>query len=88
MQRVTEHWLSRGNTKTFTGRYQCYWLIYFEDFDYVDDAITREKEIKGWNREKKLALIKATNPTLKLLNFELFPTWPPENACHRKDLNR
>jgi putative endonuclease len=38
-------------------------LVYFESFQYVRDAIAREKEIKGWRRSTKVALIEARNPT-------------------------
>jgi putative endonuclease len=46
----------------FTVRYNCDRLVWFEAFHEVSDAILREKELKGWRREKKLALINATNP--------------------------
>ena len=48
-QRVIEHYLTRGENKTFAGRCFCYWLVYYEDFQYVDDAIAREKEVKKRN---------------------------------------
>jgi putative endonuclease len=38
-------------------------LVYFQSFQNVGDAIARETEIKGWRREKKVALIHADNPT-------------------------
>jgi putative endonuclease len=34
-----------------------------EEFQYIDEAIAREKEIKGWRRSKKDALVQAANPT-------------------------
>jgi putative endonuclease len=37
-------------------------LVYFEEFQYVNQAIAREKELKDWNRARKLALIEGTNP--------------------------
>ena len=46
----------------FTSRYRVDRLVYFEAFSQVDDAIAREKEIKGWVRRKKIALIESTNP--------------------------
>ena len=84
-QRVTEHYITRGENKTFAGRYFCYWLVYYEDFQYVEDAIAREKEVKKWNREKKNKLITAFNPDWKFLNYELFDRWPPEDLYHRRD---
>jgi putative endonuclease len=46
----------------FTARYNCDRLVWFEAFREVGEAILREKELKGWRREKKLALINGTNP--------------------------
>jgi len=60
--RVQRHYLNKGNKKTFTGRYYCYKLVYFESFSDVNDAIAREKEIKNMTREKKEALIATKNP--------------------------
>lgn len=57
-RRMTEHYLNRGKRKTFAGRFYCYCLVYWEDFQWIQDVIAREKEIKGWVREKKLELIK------------------------------
>ena len=42
--------------------------MYYEHFQYIDQAISREKEIKKWRREKKNALIVAFNPDWKSLN--------------------
>ncbi len=47
---------------TFTGRYRLTRLVYCEAFEYVNDAIVREKEIKGWRRSRKIALIESENP--------------------------
>ena len=46
----------------FTSRYNLTRLIYYERFYYPDAAIAREKEIKGWRREKKIKLIEMMNP--------------------------
>ncbi|QSE96680.1 GIY-YIG nuclease family protein [Fulvivirga lutea] len=69
--RMNEHYLNRGNQKTFAGRYYCYNLIYYERHNNVEDAIAREKEIKGWRRAKKLMLVHTTNPGMKFLNKTL-----------------
>ncbi len=61
-RRISEHYQNKGMKKSFTGRYFCYNLIWYEHFTDVDCAIAREKEIKGWRREKKEKLIAATNP--------------------------
>ncbi|HWQ99371.1 MAG TPA: GIY-YIG nuclease family protein [Candidatus Methylomirabilis sp.] len=47
----------------FTWRYQCHKLVYVEQYDDMAQAIAREKELKGWLREKKLRLIRQKNPT-------------------------
>ena len=56
--RLSEHYFNKGTDTTFAGKFYCYNLIYFEEFQYVNDAIAREKELKGWRRSKKEALIK------------------------------
>jgi putative endonuclease len=50
-----------GKRKTFTGRYACRYLVYFEEHKYILNAIAREKQIKGWTRAKKEALIRSIN---------------------------
>ena len=47
----------------FTSNYKVHRLVYYETFKYVNNAIAREKSIKGWLRRKKIALIEAENPT-------------------------
>ncbi len=47
----------------FTARYNCHRLVWFQRFSEVSDAIQREKELKGWTRAKKIALVEAVNPT-------------------------
>lgn len=76
-QRLMEHWMNRGGLQTFAGKYFCYNLIYYEEFKYVNDAIAREKEIKGWRREKKVALIDSKNPGWSFLNIKICGSWPP-----------
>jgi putative endonuclease len=53
-QRIVEHYLNRGNGKSFAGRYNCYHLLFWEEYQWVHDVIAREKELKGWSRQKKL----------------------------------
>ena len=59
--RVAQH--RAGTGSAFTRRYRVDTLVYAEDYKYVEDAITREKEIKAWRRSKKDALVEAANPT-------------------------
>ena len=82
-QRITEHYLNRGDPKTFAGRYYCFQLIHWEYFKYVNSAIAREKEIKGWSRKKKLDLIKRDNPQLHFLNASIMDQWPPKDPVSR-----
>jgi putative endonuclease len=83
LQRITEHYLNRGNTRTFAGKYYCYYLLFFERYQYIQDAIKREKQIKGLKREKKELMIKEVNPTNTFLNTDVFEKWPPEDASLR-----
>ncbi len=83
-QRLTEHWDNRGQTKTFAGKYYCYNLIYYEYFTYINNAIAREKEIKGWSRQKKLDLIKTMNPDWTFLNPSICNGWPPKEIHKRE----
>ena len=48
--------------KGFTAKYGVDRLVFMEDFSSVYDAIAREKELKGWRRARKIALIEAENP--------------------------
>ncbi|MBC8266089.1 MAG: GIY-YIG nuclease family protein [Flavobacteriales bacterium] len=57
-----------GNQKHFAGRYSCYYLLFFERFGNIDQAIAREKQIKGWKRERKIDLISSFNKDWKFLN--------------------
>lgn len=82
VRRLAEHRFNKGKDETFAGRYYCYNLIYYELFQYVKDAIAREKEIKGWRRQKKLDLIKTMNPQWTFLNQTVCDGWPPEEARH------
>ena len=82
-QRILEHYSQRGQDKSFTGKYHAYYLLYYESHQYINNAIGREKEIKGWRREKKMQLIASFNPSLKFLNEELFGVWPPKEISSR-----
>jgi methylglutaconyl-CoA hydratase len=56
----------------FTSDYKVHRLVYYETLKYVDNAIAREKSIKGWLRRKKIALIEAENPTWEDLSASWF----------------
>lgn len=52
----------------FTAKYEVNRLLYYESFRDVSNAIAREKQLKGWRREKKIALIEKENPQWKDLS--------------------
>jgi len=56
-----------GN-KTFASKYNLEFLVYYQKFTWVQEAISREKELKKWRREKKLNLIREFNPAYEFLN--------------------
>ena len=60
IKRIHEH--KTGLIDGFTKRYKTHSLVYFEQHETMDNAITREKQIKKWNRKWKLELIEASNP--------------------------
>ena len=75
-----------SSTTTFASRYNVHYLLYFEKFSWIQEAIAREKEIKGWRREKKINLIQSANTNMQFLNKDIFDNWPPlEEAYHRKE---
>jgi putative endonuclease len=57
----------------FTAKYDCTKLVYYEVTNDVWEAIPREKQIKGWVRRKKIALIRSINPAFDDLSIEWFP---------------
>ncbi len=59
-RRIYEH--QNKTISGFTSRYNVCKLVYFEETKDVNEAIHREKEIKGWRRSKKIALIESINP--------------------------
>lgn len=61
LRRGAEH--SIGQPNSFTSRYKVDRLVYFETYSDVTRAIAREKQIKGYRREKKIALIRGMNPS-------------------------
>jgi|SRR5271167_1214073 len=59
-KRAFEHKFHRR--EGFTDKYDVERLLYWESYDHVHKAIGREKQLKGWTRAKKIALIESTNP--------------------------
>lgn len=66
-KRLIEH--REGKASKFTKKYNITDLIYFEEFNDINQAISREKQLKNWHKEWKINLIKKLNPTLKTLEF-------------------
>ncbi len=57
-------------SNSFTKRYNCNLLVYFEEFDTIKDAFAREKQLKSGNRKRKEDLITSINPDWKDLSLE------------------
>ncbi|MBZ5702538.1 MAG: GIY-YIG nuclease family protein [Acidobacteriia bacterium] len=96
-RRMTEH--RQGVIPGFTTRYRVFRLVHVELFGHINDAIAREKEIKGWRREKKIHLIEQHNPTWEDLAARLphhyqsfqhqnqIPPRSPKSGDHVRDNN-
>ncbi len=69
-QRVYQH--KHAVTGGFTSKYECGMLVYYEAHGDMAAAITREKQIKAWRRDKKEDLIRSINPRLEDLSDEAF----------------
>ena len=68
-KRLSQHYFDSENSKkSFAGKYNCFYLIYYEGFESIEMAIAREKEVKKWRREKKERLINSFNPNWEFLN--------------------
>jgi len=70
LRRVYEH--KKKIIKGFTQKYNITKLVYCESTDDVSVAIAREKQIKGWRRSKKMALIKTVNPDLNDISIDWY----------------
>ena len=68
-RRVAEH--KGGEVPGFTSRYKVTRLVHFEETSNIRAAIEREKEIKGWRRSKKVALIESVNSNWKDLSLPI-----------------
>ena len=67
-RRVDEHKMKE--VAGFTATYNVHRLVWFEEFADPATAISREKQLKGWRREKKIKLIESMNPTWEDLSYE------------------
>lgn len=69
-QRILEH-KEKKYPKSFSAKYNLHILVYYEQFQFIGDAITREKQIKAGSRETKNELIRSMNPNCKDLFEEI-----------------
>ncbi|MFD0988530.1 GIY-YIG nuclease family protein [Mariniflexile jejuense] len=56
--------------KTFAAKYNLQHLVYYEKFTWIQNAIAREKKLKGWRRDKKLHLIRVFNENFEFLEAQ------------------
>ena len=70
-ERLYAHNNPEANSKSFTAKYKVFYLIYYEHFTDIEQAIQREKQIKGWRREKKDRLIDEFNAQWDFLGDEV-----------------
>ena len=61
IRRVYEH-INNAEPNSFTAKYKVHKLVYFEETNDIKAAIEREKQIKSWKRQQKIALIMSSNP--------------------------
>jgi len=73
VRRIWQH--KNGIVDGFTRRYRTHAMVYFEETEDVESALLREKQIKGWVRAKKVAMIESVNPRWK----DLSAGWYDEN---------
>ena len=72
-KRISQHYFDSQNAKkSFAGKYNCYYFLYYETFDDINLAILREKQLKGLRREKKNKIISDFNPNWDFLNNDVF----------------
>ncbi|WP_316788790.1 GIY-YIG nuclease family protein [Pedobacter frigoris] len=68
--RIKEH-KEKHYPDSFTAKYNCDKLVYFEQFSSIEEAIAKEKQLKNWRKSWKINLIKSLNPNWKDLFDDL-----------------
>jgi putative endonuclease len=68
--------------KTFASKYKLAFLVYYEKFTWVQEAIAREKELKGWRKGRKLDLIRSFNENFEFLNYRFVKEESSTDSCH------
>ena len=79
-RRALQH--KSGEIEGFASKYHCNRLVYYESFDDVHRAIGREKQLKGWLRSRKIALIESKNPRWQ----DLAEKWGAQMLCARESM--
>ncbi len=69
-QRVWQHRSNVGSV--FTTKYKCHFLVFYEEYNSINNAIAREKQLKNWQRKWKIELIRKENPELNDLAKDWF----------------
>ncbi len=69
LRRIYEH--KTKQNEGFSSKYNLNKLVYFETTESIEEALNREKQLKNWKREWKLALIKENNPEFKDLSYDI-----------------
>jgi putative endonuclease len=86
LKRVFEH--KQRTHEGFSSKYNCNRLVWFERFTGPEGAIAREKQLKGWIRAKKIALIERANPTRNDLSEGWYVVDPTVGKLSRHDYAR
>lgn len=73
---------------TFANRYKVDRIVYYECYNHIRDAIAREKEIKGWRRQKKNELIEPLNPRWEDFGAQMFWLRSPDIVPNDDDVER
>ena len=78
-KRMFDH--KEGLIEGFTKKYEVHRVVYFESYDDVRTAINREKQLKRWRREKKVALIERINPSWRDLARDWYESSGPSTRA-------
>jgi putative endonuclease len=81
-RRIRQHKIE--SIEGFTQKYKVHRLVYYETYDHVLTAINREKQLKGWRRGKKIALVEKANPRWR----DLAEQWGREIRIRGESLGR
>ena len=81
-KRIMQH--KMDSIESFTKKYKIHRLVYYEIYDQVQRAISREKQLKGWRREKKIVLVEKMNPRWQ----DLAENWGREMRFRGQSLQR